>query len=94
MSITKDAVFFGSSILVLIITIVIATINLIATRDMHEDSSDRAKVMTAGILASLVSGGIIIGMIAYFVMEREYPSSKKSSVGSPSPPGIIIGSSY
>lgn len=94
MSITKDAVFFGSSILVLIITIVIATINLIATRDMHEDSSDRAKVMTAGILASLVSGGIIIGMIAYFVMEREYPSSKKSFVSPPSPPGIIIGSNY
>lgn len=90
MTITKDAVFFGSSIFVLIITIIIATMNLIAVKDMPEDSADKPKVLTAGILAALVSAGIAIGMLAYFLMEREYPPSKNGSA----PPSMTVDSWY
>lgn len=92
--VSKDLVFFLSTLVVLTMTVISTVFSFLAVKDMHSEDPNRAKVMTGGVLSAIASAGILIGMILYFLMEREYSStsSSKKVFMHPHTGNLVIGS--
>ena len=69
--VSKDSVFYFASLVVLMMTILTSIFSFLAVKDMHEEDSRRPKMLSAGALSAVASGGIVIGMILHYFMEGE-----------------------